>query len=75
MNEPILGIISDSGYILYDDTPGEAGQSRGGQRLNEIDYDEFTLRLGPHRRREEISFIPDQDILSDVAGLLGAVRG
>jgi FMN phosphatase YigB (HAD superfamily) len=53
MSKKIAGIISDSGYVLYDDTPGKLANHEAVRRLYEIGYDDFIQRLGPYRRRAQ----------------------
>lgn len=72
MSEHLVGIISDSGYVLYDDTPGKRANHEAIRRQYEIEYDEFTNRIGPYRRRAQRDpAYSDEQALADLARELG----
>lgn len=72
MSEHLVGIISDSGYVLYDDTPGKLANHEAIRRQYEIDYDEFTHRIGPYRRRAQRDpAYSNEQSLADLARELG----
>ncbi len=76
MPEPVLGFISDSGYVLYDDTPGKKANHEAVSRQYEIDYDAFTHRFGPYRRRAQRDpSYSGEDALTDLARELGIDAG
>jgi len=53
MADRVRGIISDSGYVLYDDSPGKLANHEAVRRQYAIGYDDFVERLGPYRRRAQ----------------------
>ncbi len=72
MSGQIVGIISDSGYVLYDDTPGKRANHEAVRQLYEIDYDEFTDRICPyHHRAQRDPAYSGEDALADLARELG----
>lgn len=72
MAEPVQGVISDSGYVLYDDTPGKLANLEAVCRQYEIGYEAFVERLGPYRRRAQRDpSYSGEDALRDLSRELG----
>ena len=72
MTGPILGIISDSGYVVYDDSHGKLANHEAVRRQYEIGYDAFVDRLGPYRRRAQRDpAYSGEDALRDLSRELG----
>ncbi len=72
MPEQLVGIISDSGFVLYDDSPGKLANHEAVCRQYEIDYDDFVRRLGPYRRRAQRDpAYSGEDALRDLSRELG----
>lgn len=68
----IAGIVSDSGYVIYDDTPGKMANLEALRRFRSIDLAELTRLFLPYKERAQVDpgYAVD-DALSDLARQLG----
>ena len=72
----IAGIVSDSGYVIYDDTPGKMANLEAVRRFRNIDLAELTRLFLPYKERAQVDpgYAVD-DALSDLARQLGVDPG
>ena len=72
MTDTVQGIISDSGFVLYDDSHGKRANHEAVCRQFEIGYEAFVERLGPYRRRAQRDpAYSGEDALRDLSRELG----